>query len=183
VLDFLRDGGLMCFPNVVLPHGPMPYADVGVALEQSMTSWSDLGWIRDAWQGPVVVKGVHTRDDALRAVDHGAEAIVVSNHGGRQLDGAMSSIRALPEVAAAVGERVEVWVDGGIRSGQDVLRALALGAKAALIGRAYIYGLGAMGEAGVTQALELIQRELDVTMALCGLRDVREASPAIVRAH
>lgn len=181
VLDFLRDGGLMCFPNVVLPDGPMPYADVGVALEQSMTSWSDLTWIRDAWQGPVVVKGVHTRDDALRALDHGAEAIVVSNHGGRQLDGAMSSIRALPEVVEAAGGKVEVWFDGGVRSGQDVLKALGLGASATMIGRAFLYGLGAMGEAGVTRALEIIEKELDVTMALCGLRDVKEANRSILR--
>jgi L-lactate dehydrogenase (cytochrome) len=119
-------------------------------------------------------------EDAKIAAESGADALVVSNHGGRQLDGTLSSVRALPDIAAAVGDKLEVWLDGGIRSGQDVLRALALGARAALIGRAYVYGLGALGEPGVALALELIRRELDVTMALCGLRDVRAASPAIL---
>ena len=115
------------------------------------------------------------------AVQSGADAIVVSNHGGRQLDGAASSIRALPEIADAVGDRVAVWADGGVRSGQSLLKALALGAKAVLLGRAFVYGLGARGEAGVRQALEVIQKELDVTMALTGIRSVKDASPAILR--
>jgi len=144
-------------------------------------SWKDVEWVKKLWGGKLVLKGILDAEDAKLAAGSGADAIVVSNHGGRQLDGAMSSIRALPEVAAAVGDKVEVWLDGGIRSGQDVLKALALGARATLIGRAFVYGLGAMGEAGVTRALEIIQRELDVTMALCGLRDVREANPSIVR--
>ena len=144
-------------------------------------SWKDVEWVKSLWGGKLVLKGILDPEDAKLAAGCGVDAIVVSNHGGRQLDGAMSSIRALPEVAAAVGDKVEVWFDGGIRSGQDVLKALALGARATLMGRAYIYGLGAMGEAGVAKALDLIQRELDVTMALCGLRDVREASPAILR--
>jgi L-lactate dehydrogenase (cytochrome) len=168
VLDFLRDGGLMCFPNVVLPHGPMPYADVGVALEQSMTSWSDLGWIRDAWQGPVVVKGVHTRDDALRAVDHGAEAIVVSNHGGRQLDGVRPALQVLPEVVEAVGGRTEILMDGGVRRGADAVRALCLGARAVLIGRPYAWALGAGGGAGVARALEILRTDLVRTLRLLG---------------
>src|SRR5579864_545325 len=112
---YLRDGGLMKFPNIVLPDGPMPYADVVAALEQSMVSWDDLRWMRDAWQGPIVVKGVHTADDALKAIDAGASAIVVSNHGGRQLDGVPASLRALPGVVAAVKGQVEVLMDGGIR--------------------------------------------------------------------
>jgi L-lactate dehydrogenase (cytochrome) len=144
-------------------------------------SWKDVEWVKRLWGGKLVLKGILDAEDAKIAAQSGADAIVVSNHGGRQLDGTLSSIRALPEVAAAVGDRVEVWLDGGIRSGQDMLRALALGAKSTLIGRSYIYGLGAMGEAGVTLALELMRRELDVTMALCGLRDVRDASPAILR--
>src|SRR3989440_5484329 len=144
-------------------------------------SWKDVEWVKNLWGGPLVLKGILDVEDAKIAAQSGADAIVVSNHGGRQLDGAMSSIRALPEVVEAAGDKVEVWLDGGIRSGQDVLRALALGARATLIGRAFVYGLGAMGEAGVTRALDIIQRELDVTMALCGLRDVREASPAILR--
>jgi L-lactate dehydrogenase (cytochrome) len=145
-------------------------------------SWKDVEWVKRLWGGKLVLKGILDAQDAKIAAQSGADAIVVSNHGGRQLDGTSSSIRALPEIAAAVGERLEVWLDGGIRSGQDILRALALGARATLIGRAYIYGLGAMGEQGVALALELMRRELDVTMALCGLRDVREASPAILRA-
>jgi L-lactate dehydrogenase (cytochrome) len=144
-------------------------------------SWKDVEWVKKLWGGKLVLKGILDAEDAKIAAQSGVEALVVSNHGGRQLDGTLSSIRALPEIAAAVGERLEVWLDGGIRSGQDVLRALALGARATLIGRAYVYGLGAMGEPGVALALELIRRELDVTMALCGLRDVSEASPAILR--
>jgi L-lactate dehydrogenase (cytochrome) len=144
-------------------------------------SWKDVEWVKKLWGGKLVLKGILDAADAKLAVQSGADAVVVSNHGGRQLDGAMSSIRALPEVVEAVGGRMEVWFDGGIRSGQDVLRALALGARATLIGRAFAYGLGAMGEAGVTRALDIIQRELDVTMALCGLRDVREANPSILR--
>jgi L-lactate dehydrogenase (cytochrome) len=120
-------------------------------------------------------------EDARIAAGTGADAIVVSNHGGRQLDGTVSSIRALPEVVQAVGGRTEVWFDGGILSGQDVLRALALGAQGTMIGKAFAYGLGAMGEAGVTRTLEILQKELDVTMALCGLKDVKDASPAILR--
>jgi L-lactate dehydrogenase (cytochrome) len=144
-------------------------------------SWKDVEWVKKQWGGKLVLKGILEPEDAKTAASLGVDAIVVSNHGGRQLDGAISSIRALPEVVQAVGGKTEVWLDGGIRSGQDVLRALALGAKATLIGRAYAYGLGAMGEAGVTRALELIRAELDVTMALCGLRDVKGASPAILR--
>jgi L-lactate dehydrogenase (cytochrome) len=144
-------------------------------------SWNDVEWVKKLWGGKLVLKGILDAEDARLAVQSGVDAVVVSNHGGRQLDGAMSSIRALPEVVEAVGGRLEVWFDGGIRSGQDVLRALALGARATLIGRAFAYGLGAMGEAGVARALDIIQRELDVTMALCGLRDVREASPSILR--
>ena len=145
-------------------------------------SWKDIEWVKRLWGGKLVLKGILDAEDAKLAAQSGVDAIVVSNHGGRQLDGASSSIRALPEVVEAVGDRMEVWFDGGIRSGQDVLRALALGARATLIGRAFAYGLGAMGEAGVARALEIIQRELDVTVALCGLRSVREANPSILRA-
>jgi L-lactate dehydrogenase (cytochrome) len=144
-------------------------------------SWKDVEWVKRQWGGPLILKGILDVEDAKLAAASGADAIVVSNHGGRQLDGAVSSIRALPEVAAAVGDRMEVWFDGGIRSGQSLLKALALGAKAVLLGRAFVYGLGAMGEAGVARALELIQKELDVTMALTGIREVRQASPAILR--
>src|SRR5262245_43857495 len=133
-------------------------------------SWKDVEWVKKLWGGKLILKGILDPEDAKIAAQSGVDAIVVSNHGGRQLDGAMSSIRALPEVVEAVGERLEVWFDGGIRSGQDVLKALALGARATLIGRAFAYGLGAMGEAGVTRALEIIRSELDVSMALCGVR-------------
>src|SRR6267378_1154204 len=145
-------------------------------------SWKDVEWVKRLWGGPLVLKGILDVEDAKIAAQSGADAIVVSNHGGRQLDGAMSSIRALPEIAAAVGDTIDVWFDGGIRSGQSLLKALALGAKAALIGRAFVYGLGAMGESGVLQALQLMQKELDVTMALTGIRDIRDASPALLRA-
>jgi L-lactate dehydrogenase (cytochrome) len=144
-------------------------------------SWKDVEWIKNLWGGPLVLKGILDPEDAKIAAQSGADAIVVSNHGGRQLDGAVSSIRALPEVAAAVGDRIAVWFDGGIRSGQSLLKALALGAKAVLLGRAFVYGLGAMGEAGVLKALQTIQTELDVTMALTGIRDVKDASPALLR--
>ncbi|MDT1061231.1 alpha-hydroxy acid oxidase [Paracoccus sp. CPCC 101403] len=135
--------------------------------------WNKIARIRDLWGGKLILKGINDPDDARIAADFGADAIIVSNHGGRQLDGAASSIRMLPEIVEAVGDKVEIHLDSGIRSGQDVLKALAMGAHATYIGRAFIYGLGAMGEAGVTKALEVIRNELDITMALCGERDVR----------
>jgi L-lactate dehydrogenase (cytochrome) len=144
-------------------------------------SWNDVAWVKERWGGKLILKGILDIEDAKIAATTGADAIVVSNHGGRQLDGTVSSIRALPEIVQAVGDRIEVHFDGGIQSGQDVLKALALGAKGAMIGKAFAWGLGAMGEAGVTRALEIIQKELDVTMALCGLKDVKQASPAILR--
>ena len=134
--------------------------------------WSKVVRIRDQWGGKFVLKGINDADDARMAVDAGADAIVVSNHGGRQLDGALSSIRMLPSIVRAVGGQTEIWLDSGIRSGQDVLKALALGASGTMIGRAFVHGLGAMGEAGVTRALEVIQKEMDITMALCGERDI-----------
>ena len=139
--------------------------------------WDKIAAIRDLWGGKLVLKGILDAEDARRAADFGADAIVVSNHGGRQLDGALSSIRMLPQILRAVGDRTEVWLDSGIRSGQDILKALALGATGTMIGRAYIYGLGAMGEAGVTRALEILKRELDTTLALCGERDIARLSP------
>jgi L-lactate dehydrogenase (cytochrome) len=166
---YLRDGGLMSFPNVVLPSGPMPYADVGAALAASMVSWEDLNWIRAAWKGPIVVKGVHTADDARQAMEYGANAIVVSNHGGRQLDGVSATIRVLPEIIAAVDGRIEVLLDGGIRRGSDVVKALCLGARAVLIGRAYAYGLGAAGGPGVTRAIDILRADIVRTMTLLGI--------------
>ncbi len=137
-------------------------------------SWKDVEWVRSLWPGKLIVKGILDPDDARCALDAGADALVVSNHGGRQLDGAPSSIAALPGVADAVAGRCEVWLDSGVRSGQDVFKALALGASATLVGKAFLYGLGAMGERGVATALDLIRRELDVTLALTGTRDVRD---------
>jgi L-lactate dehydrogenase (cytochrome) len=169
LMSYLGDGGLMSFPNIVLPDGPMPYADVGAALEQSMVSWKDLRWIRDAWKGPVVIKGVHTGDDARQALDEGASAVVVSNHGGRQLDGVAATIRVLPEVVTAVGGRAEVLLDGGIRRGSDVAKALCLGARAVLIGRAYAYGLGAAGGPGVARAIEILRQDIIRTLTLLGI--------------
>jgi L-lactate dehydrogenase (cytochrome) len=144
-------------------------------------SWDDVAWVKGLWGGKLILKGILDAEDAKLAAACGVDAIVVSNHGGRQLDGTVSSIHALPEVVQAVGDRTEVWFDGGIRSGQDVLKAVALGAKGTLIGKSFLYGLGAMGEEGVTLALEIIRKELDVTMALCGLKDIREAGPSILR--
>ena len=143
-------------------------------------SWKDVTWIRDLWGGKLVLKGVMDALDARLAADSGADAIVVSNHGGRQLDGAPASLDALPAIVDAVGDRVEIWLDGGIRSGQDVLKALALGARGTMIGRAFNYGLGAMGQPGVTRCLEIIARELDLSMAFCGLRDITEVSSDIL---
>jgi isopentenyl diphosphate isomerase/L-lactate dehydrogenase-like FMN-dependent dehydrogenase len=166
---FLSDGGLMNFPNVVLANKrAMPYADVGAALAQSVVSWADFQWIHDVWKGPIIVKGVHTADDGRRAADEGAQAIVVSNHGGRQLDGVAATIRVLPEVVSAVGSRVEVLMDGGIRRGSDIVKAICLGARAVLIGRAYTYGLAAAGEEGVTRAIDILRGDLLRTMALLG---------------
>jgi L-lactate dehydrogenase (cytochrome) len=143
-------------------------------------SWKDVEWIRERWGGKLILKGILDADDAKMAVESGADAVIVSNHGGRQLDGAPSTISVLPEIVAAVGDRIEIHLDGGIRSGQDVLRALCLGAKGTYIGRPFLYGLGAFGKAGVTLALEIIRKELDVTLALCGKRDIAEAGPGLL---
>jgi len=143
-------------------------------------SWADIAWVKQQWGGKLILKGIMVEEDARLAADVGADAIVVSNHGGRQLDGAPSSIEALPPIVEAVGDKLEVWMDGGIRSGQDVLKAWALGARGTMIGRAMAYGLGAMGEAGVTKALQLIHKELDVTMAFCGHTDIQNVDKRIL---
>ena len=143
-------------------------------------NWGDVEWIKRQWGGKLILKGIQDVEDAQRAVDSGADALIVSNHGGRQLDGAQSSIEALPAIVKAVGQHIEVHMDGGVRSGQDVLRALALGAKGAYIGRAFLYGLGAMGEAGVTKALEIIHKELDLSMAFCGRTQIAQVDESIL---
>ena len=178
---FLADGGLMNIPNVMLPDGPMPYVDVGAALAQSATEWADLRWICEAWDGPIVIKGVHTADDARQAVDAGASAVVVSNHGGRQLDGVAPTLRVLPEVVAAVDSRVEVLLDGGIRRGGDVVKAVALGARAVLVGRAYAWGLGAGGGAGVTKAIEILRADVERTLRLLGCPSVAKLDGSYVQ--
>lgn len=180
VAGFLRDGGLMRFPNIVLPDGPMAYADVGAALEQAAVCWDDLHWIRQEWNGPLVIKGIHTADDARRAVDAGAEALVVSNHGGRQLDGVPATLRVLPEVVSAVGGQVEILLDGGIRRGSDIAKALCLGARCVLAGRAYAYGLAANGEAGVTDAIRILRADLTRTLKLLGCPSIAELNGSFV---
>jgi isopentenyl diphosphate isomerase/L-lactate dehydrogenase-like FMN-dependent dehydrogenase len=169
LINFLRDGGIRPLPNVVIPgKGPMPLVDINAALASAAVNWADLRWIRELWRGPLVVKGVLTGDDARRAVDEGAAAISVSNHGGRQLDGLPAPVRALPEVVAAVKGQVEVWMDGGIRRGTDIVKAICLGARAVLCGRGYAYGLAAAGEAGVTRAIEILRVDLERTLHLLG---------------
>ena len=183
VIDYLTDGAPKVFPNVELPGiGAMPCGDVGVLLEKTIVTWQDLRWMRDAWKGPIVVKGVHTGDDARHAIDAGADAVVVSNHGGRQLDGVPASLRALPEVVAAVNGRIEVLMDGGIRRGGDIVKALCLGARAVLVGRAYAWGLGAAGGPGVDRAIEILRTDVVRTMRLLGCPSVAELGRSYVDA-
>jgi isopentenyl diphosphate isomerase/L-lactate dehydrogenase-like FMN-dependent dehydrogenase len=173
LLSYLRDGGLPGLPNVVVPgKGQMPLVDINAALAESAVTWADLKWIRDLWKGPIVVKGVLTADDARRSIDEGAAAISVSNHGGRQLDGVPASLRALPEVVEAVKGRIEVLMDGGIRRGTDIAKAICMGARAVLCGRAYAYGLAAAGEAGVDRAIEILRIDLERTLRLLGCPSV-----------
>jgi L-lactate dehydrogenase (cytochrome) len=143
-------------------------------------NWADVEWVKQRWGGKLILKGIQDAEDAQLAVDSGADALIVSNHGGRQLDGAPSSIAALPAIVDAVGSKIEVHMDGGIRSGQDVLKATALGAKGTYIGRTMLYALGAMGEAGVSKALEIIHKELDLTMAFCGRTDIKTVDKSIL---
>src|SRR5579863_7006340 len=172
---FLLDGGLPSLPNVVVPgQGAMPLVDITAALAAAAVTWADLRWIRDAWRGPIVIKGVLTGDDARHALDTGAEAIVVSNHGGRQLDCVSASLRALPEVVQAVKGRAEVLMDGGIRRGSDIVKAICLGASAVLVGRAYAYGLAAAGQAGVARAIEILRADVERTMILLGCKRVQD---------
>jgi L-lactate dehydrogenase (cytochrome) len=173
IAQFLRDGGLSKLPNVISPgQGPMELVDVSAALARAAVTWNDLEWIRRLWPGPLVIKGVLTGDDARRAADEGATAVVVSNHGGRQLDGVPASLRALPEVVTAVHGQIEIWMDGGIRRGTDIVKALCLGARAVLCGRAYAYGLAAAGEAGVARALEILRADVERTLKLLGCSSV-----------
>jgi L-lactate dehydrogenase (cytochrome) len=179
--NYLLDGGLPGLPNVIVPgKGQLPLVDINAALAESAVTWADLRWIREAWRGPIVVKGVLTGDDARHAIDEGAAAISVSNHGGRQLDGVQASLRALPEVVKAANGQVEVLMDGGIRRGTDIVKALCLGARAVLCGRAYAYGLAAAGEAGVDRAIEILRVDLDRTLRLLGCSSVAELDRSYV---
>jgi isopentenyl diphosphate isomerase/L-lactate dehydrogenase-like FMN-dependent dehydrogenase len=174
LVSFLLDGGMPKLENIVIPgKGPMPLLDVSKALAESTVTWADLRWIREQWPGPIVVKGLLTGEDAKRAIDEGAAAVVVSNHGGRQLDSVSATLRALPEVVAAVNGQIEVLMDGGIRRGGDVIKAICLGAKAVLAGRAYAYGLAAAGYAGVKRALDILRTDMDRTLCLLGCPAIR----------
>jgi L-lactate dehydrogenase (cytochrome) len=173
LMGYLLDGGLPGLPNVIIPgKGPMPLVDINAALAAAAVTWADLRWIREHWKGPIVVKGVLTGDDGRRAVDEGAAAISVSNHGGRQLDCVPASVRALPEVVKAVKDQVEVLMDGGVRRGTDVVKAICMGARAVLCGRAYAYGLAAAGEAGVTRAIEILRTDVERTLRLLGCASI-----------
>ena len=166
---FLLDGGIPNLENIVIPgKGPMPLVDVTAALAKAAVTWDDLRWLRQLWSGPIVVKGVLTGEDAKRAVDEGAAAVIVSNHGGRQLDGVSSTLRALPEVVAALDGKAEVLMDGGVRRGSDIIKAICLGARAVLVGRAYAYGLAAAGQTGVARALEILRDDAERTLRLLG---------------
>jgi len=178
---FWLAGGVRQLHNIIVPgRGPLPLSEAQSSLAQSVVTWEDMSWLRKAWAGPIVVKGVLTGDDARRALDEGAAGVVVSNHGGRQLDGAAASLRALPEVVKAVNGRAEVLMDGGIRRGSDIAKAICMGARAVLIGRAYAYGLGAAGEAGVARAIEILHADLQRTLALLGCSSVSELNRSYV---
>jgi L-lactate dehydrogenase (cytochrome) len=169
LVGHLLDGGLPDMPNIVSPErGVLKVRDAHSAIKRTAFSWNDMSWIRALWKGPIVIKGVLTGDDARKSVDYGAAAVVVSNHGGRQLDGTPASLRALPEVVAAVKDQAEVLLDSGIRRGSDVIKAVCLGARAVLCGRAYVYGLAAAGEAGVARALEILRADMERTLTLLG---------------
>ncbi|HMD42351.1 MAG TPA: alpha-hydroxy acid oxidase [Candidatus Acidoferrum sp.] len=180
---FLMDGGTPDLQNIVEPgRGPMPLMDVSAALARAVVTWEDLRWLRKLWPGPMVIKGVLTGEDARRAVAEGAAAVVVSNHGGRQLDCVSATLRALPEIVAAVGGRVEVLMDGGIRRGSDIVKALCLGARAVLIGRAYAYGLAAAGLPGVARAIEILRTDIERTLLLLGCPSLQALDQSYVRA-
>jgi L-lactate dehydrogenase (cytochrome) len=181
---FLMDrANAMHYANVIIPGiGPLPAVDVQKSLRDSVVTWADLKWIREAWPGPILVKGVITGDDARRAIDAGVSGLIVSNHGGRQLDTCLPTARALPEVLEAVNGRAEVIVDGGIRRGADVVKAICMGAKAVLIGRAYGYGLAAGGQAGVERAIAILKADIERTLVLLGCASIRALDGSYVQA-
>jgi len=179
---FLLDGGLPEMPNIVRPEsGVLRVRDAHTAMKREAFSWDDMQWIRNLWKGPIVVKGVLSAEDARRSIDNGARAVVVSNHGGRQLDGVPASLQVLPEVVAAVHDQAEVLMDSGIRRGSDIVKAISLGARAVLCGRAYVYGLAAAGEAGVARALHLLRSDLERCLKLLGCPSVGALNKSYVR--
>ena len=181
---FIGDGMIRPFPNVVIPgSGPLAAIDVAAALESAQVSWTDLKWIRELWDGPIVMKGVMTADDAKRSVDHGAQGIVVSTHAGRQLDSVAGSLRVLPGILEAVGSQIDVIFDGGIRRGSDVVKAMAMGAKAVLLGRGYAYGMAAAGDAGIERALEIFQADIVRTLKLLGCPSMAQLDSSYVWMH
>ena len=178
---FIADGMVGPFPNVVVPgSGPLAAIDVAAALESAQVSWTDLKWIREQWSGPIVMKGVMTADDAKRSVDAGAQGIVVSTHAGRQLDGVAGPLRVLPGIVEAVGDKIEVLFDGGIRRGSDVVKAIGLGAKAVLLGRGYAYGMAAAGDAGVERAIEIFRADIIRTLKLLGCSSISQVDSSYV---
>ena len=179
--QFLSDRDAMFFPNIQIPgKGPCPASDVREMLSGAVVTWADLEWIRKAWPGPILAKGIITGDDAHRALDHGCEAIIVSNHGGRQLDTCYPSLRALPEVLRAVNNRAPVLVDGGIRRGSDIIKAICMGASAVLLGRAYAYGLMAEGREGVAKSISIIKADLERTMTLLGVSSLQQLDASFI---
>jgi isopentenyl diphosphate isomerase/L-lactate dehydrogenase-like FMN-dependent dehydrogenase len=178
---FIADGMTRPFPNIVVPgSGPLAAIDVAAALESAQVSWTDLKWIRDAWDGPIVMKGVMTADDARRSVDYGAQGIVVSTHAGRQLDGCAASLRVLPGILEAVGGKTDVIFDGGIRRGSDVVKATAMGAKAVLLGRGYAYGMAAAGDAGIERAIEIFRADIVRTLKLLGCPSISQLDTSYI---
>ena len=182
VIDYLMGASMPHLPNVVVPgEGPLPMTDVAKTLARSVVTWDDLKWIRESWKGPIAIKGVHIGDDARRAIDGGADAVVVSNHGGRQLDGVAAALDMLPEVVRAANGQCEVLMDGGIRRGGDIVKALALGAKAVMLGRGHAYGLAAGGEKGVARALSIFRTDLVRTMKLLGCASVAALNQSVLQ--
>jgi len=179
--SFLLDGGVPKLENVVIPgKGPVALVDVAAALSSATVTWEDLRWIRQIWSGPIVVKGLLTGDDGRRAIDEGAAAVVVSNHGGRQLDSVSPTLRALPEVVAAVKGQAEVLMDGGVRRGSDIVKAICLGARAVLVGRAYAYGLAAAGPQGVARALQILRADVERTLRLLGCASIADLNRSYI---
>jgi L-lactate dehydrogenase (cytochrome) len=182
VASYLIDGGIHKLPNVIVPgEGPLALVDVAKALTESVVTWKDFHWLREAWPGPIVAKGVMTGEDARRAIDVGAAGVVVSNHGGRQLDGVSATLRALPEIVKAVNGQIEVMMDGGVRRGGDIIKANCMGARAVLIGRAYAYGMAAAGEPGVNRAIAILRADLERTMKLLGCASISELDQSYVQ--